>query len=79
MPKNDSNWGMMIGIGSQVLAGVGLGLVVGMWLDKKYGWTPWGVLVCTLVGLAAGMYSMIREGIRINRDPPGPKRPGSDQ
>ncbi len=75
MPKGDSNWGLLIGLGSQVLVGTLLGFFVGRWVDKKFGSEPWGMLICTLVGVAAGMYSMIREGMRINRDPPGPKRP----
>ena len=37
-------------------------------LDRKFHLEPWGVLVCTALGLAAGMYSLIREGIRVNRD-----------
>lgn len=79
MKKNgDSvNWGALAGIGSQMLVGVVAGWWVGQWLDKKYGWSPWGVLVGTLVGVAAGMYSLIREGMRANRDTPGRKPPGT--
>jgi F0F1-type ATP synthase assembly protein I len=79
LPKDDSNWGLLIGVGSQVLVGVVMGLLAGQWLDKKFGWAPWGLIVCTLLGVTAGMYSMIREGMRVNRDPPKSKPPGSGQ
>jgi ATP synthase protein I len=77
LPKDDSNWGALTGIGFEMLAGVGLGLVIGLWLDKKFGWSPWGTVGCSLLGLAAGMYLLIRDGMRMNRDPRGPKDPGS--
>jgi F0F1-type ATP synthase assembly protein I len=80
MPKDDDpRWGALLTVGFETLAGVILGLVIGQWLDKKYAWAPWGTLICTLLGAIAGMYLMIREGIRANRDPQGPKKPPSDQ
>lgn len=64
----DPGWGRHLGVGLQMLVGVGLGFVVGTWLDKRYGWAPWGVMVCTMLGLASGMYLLIKDAIRINRD-----------
>jgi F0F1-type ATP synthase assembly protein I len=29
---------------------------------------PWGVFVCVMLGLAAGMYLLIKDAIRINKD-----------
>ena len=69
MPKgDDSNWGKLAGIGLEVAVGVGLGYIVGHWLDKRYGWESRGVVIGTLVGLAGGLYLMIKEAIRANRD-----------
>ncbi|MDB5173021.1 MAG: hypothetical protein JWO87_655 [Phycisphaerales bacterium] len=73
--KDDSNWGKHLGIGFQVLVGVLLGMVVGKWLDRRFGWAPWGMVIGMSLGLASGMYMLIREGLRANRDE-GPKRPG---
>ena len=67
-PDMDPGWGKHLGVGLQMLVGVALGYFVGDWLDKKYGWTPWGVLVCAALGLASGMYLLIKEAIRINKD-----------
>jgi F0F1-type ATP synthase assembly protein I len=64
----DPNWGRYVGVGLQMLVGVGLGLLVGRWLDRKFGWEPWGVFAGTMLGLAAGMYLLIKDAIRMNKD-----------
>jgi F0F1-type ATP synthase assembly protein I len=80
LPKdNGSQWGVLMTVGFETLAGVLLGLFIGQWLDRKYGWSPWGTMGCTLLGAAAGMYLMIREGLRANRDPRPPKKPGEKE
>jgi F0F1-type ATP synthase assembly protein I len=69
MPKRDEpSMGHFLGLGLQVAIGVGLGLWAGSWLDRRFGWTPWGTLVCVMLGMAGGMYLMIKEAIRANRD-----------
>jgi F0F1-type ATP synthase assembly protein I len=65
---DDANWGQYIGYGFQICAGVLLGLLVGNWLDKRYHWAPWGLLVGVTLGLTSGMYLLIRDAIRINKD-----------
>ena len=65
---DDANLGQFLGYGFQICAGVILGLVVGKWLDNRYHWSPWGVLVGVLIGLASGMYLLIRDGMKINKD-----------
>ena len=67
-PDLDPGWGRHLGVGLQMLVGVVLGFVVGNWLDNKYGWSPWGVMACTMLGLASGMYLLIKDAIRINKD-----------
>jgi F0F1-type ATP synthase assembly protein I len=80
MPGDDSNsngnWGKFVGLGLEMAVGVGLGYLVGTWLDKKYGWAPRGVLIGTLVGVAGGMYLLIKTALQMNADPPktGPKQ-----
>jgi ATP synthase protein I len=65
---SEANWGAHLGAGLQMLVGVAIGFAVGNWLDNKYGWSPWGVLAGTMLGLASGMYLLIKDAIRINKD-----------
>jgi F0F1-type ATP synthase assembly protein I len=68
-PQNEEpGWGKYLGLGLETAVGVGLGYLVGYWLDRKFGWAPWGVLVGTMAGVAGGMYLLIKEAIRMNRD-----------
>jgi hypothetical protein len=64
----DPSWGRFAGIGLQVAAGAGLGALVGMWLDRKYGWAPWGVTVGVMIGVVAGLYLLIKDAIKMNKD-----------
>jgi F0F1-type ATP synthase assembly protein I len=66
--QNEPNWGKVASLGLEVAAGVGLGLVVGNWMDHRWNWKPWGMLVGAMVGMAAGMYLLIRDVMRMNKD-----------
>jgi F0F1-type ATP synthase assembly protein I len=69
MPEqNDSNWGKFLGIGMEIGVGAVLGYFVGSWLDTKFGWNGYGTLGGTMLGVMAGMYLLIKEAIRINKD-----------
>ena len=76
MPKDDSNWGALLGVGFEMAVGILAGVFVGLWIDRKFGWSPWGMVVCTLLGTAGGMYLLIRQGMRSMKDPLGPKQSG---
>jgi len=52
----------------EVAVGSVLGYLVGNWIDKKFDVAPWGLYVGVMVGCAAGMYSLIKTAIRINKD-----------
>lgn len=68
MPENNEpNLGRYLGMGLEVAVGVGLGSLVGWWLDKRYQWS-WGMVIGAMIGLAGGMYLLIREAIRMNKD-----------
>ena len=64
----DVNWGRYLGIGLEMAIGVALGYFVGNWLDKRYAWNGYGVLVGVMIGLAGGMYLLIKDAIAANRD-----------
>ncbi len=55
-------------VGLQVAVGVGVGYGVGYWLGHKYGWGNKGEIIGSMIGLAGGLYLLIKEAIRINKD-----------
>ena len=49
---------------------------VGWWLDRKYGWAPWGVLTGALLGIVGGLTNFLREARAVMRSDPDSSRPG---
>jgi len=69
MPEKDQpNWGHFLGLGLQVAIGVALGLWIGGWLDRKFNWSPWGTLLGIMLGAAGGLYLLVKEAIKANKD-----------
>lgn len=60
------SWGKYAGIGMEVAAGVGVGLVVGYWLKGRYGWNS-APLISMSVGLVAGMYLLIKQALEMSK------------
>jgi F0F1-type ATP synthase assembly protein I len=63
------------------LAAVGFEMVVpiavGYWLDRTYGWSPWGAAVGAVLGLVGGLYHLITMANRLNQK--GPPRQTQDK
>ena len=66
--KIDPEMGKFLGYGSQLAAGAVLGYLVGRWIDEKFNCKPYGMLISVTLGLTSGMYLLIRDGIRANKD-----------
>ena len=66
--EKQTNWGRGLASGFETAVGVAVGYFTGAWLDKKFGWTPWGTLVGAMLGLAAGAYLLIKEANRMDRE-----------
>ena len=67
MADPNANWGKYLGVGLEMLVGALLGYFVGHWLDKRYGW-QWAAVVGAMLGVFAGLYMLIRDAIRMNKD-----------
>jgi F0F1-type ATP synthase assembly protein I len=65
--EKNSNWGQGLAMGFETAVGVALGYFAGRWLDKKFGWEPWGSLVGAMLGLVAGAYLLIKEVNRMDK------------
>ena len=70
MPEPDQSSGgdyRGLSYGLQILVGVGLGYFIGRWLDQRYGWSN-ATVIGSLIGLAGGLYLLIKDAIRLNKD-----------
>ena len=65
---SDSQWGKVAGLGLEMAAGVGLGYVIGHWLDGRYNWNSRATIIGTCLGIAGGMYLAIKQAIQANKD-----------
>ena len=62
------------GLGLQFAATVGVFALIGGWLDRRFGASPWLLIVGVFTGFALGLYSMTRK-----LPSSGPRRgPGDD-
>ena len=50
----------LAGLGIELAAAV-IGLtLLGLWIDRRLGTAPWGVVLCASIGFVGGMYNFIR-------------------
>lgn len=61
-------WTRFAGIGIE-FAGVVVGFtLIGLWIDRHYNKSPWGVITGVSLGLIGGMYNLIRESLKASKD-----------
>jgi F0F1-type ATP synthase assembly protein I len=53
-------------VGLEMVVPIGVGLA----LDYYLGWSPWGVVVGTVVGFTGGLYHLIQQANKLNQQPP---------
>jgi len=63
-------------IGTEFIAAILVGAVIGYLIDLGLGTSPWGLLVMLLMGFAAGILNVTRVVAQMNAASPAP--PGSD-
>ncbi len=58
----------MSGIGFEFAAAVvGLSLL-GLWIDRHYGSSPWGLFIGLTLGLVGGTYNLIRDSLLATKE-----------
>lgn len=58
--STSSGMAMALRLGSEFVAGVLVGALIGWGIDTVFDVAPWGMLVFTLVGFGAGVMNMLR-------------------
>ncbi|MET3926437.1 AtpZ/AtpI family protein [Devosia sp. 2618] len=71
-----SGLGRGMRIGTEFIAAILVGAVIGYLIDLGLGTSPWGLLIMLLVGFAAGILNVTRVVAQMNAASPPP--PGSD-
>ena len=58
--KKGSFMGSAFKLGTELVAAVGVGTIIGFILDNWFGTTPWLIIIFFFLGAAAGMLNVIR-------------------
>ena len=72
-------------LGLTMVLSILIGLVAGQWLDAKLGTSPWALIVLLLIGIAAGIFGVVRlvsRSIEVaSAEPrkPAPRLPNDDE
>ena len=53
-----------LGLGIQLAVTVAAMAFLGIWLDKKFGSSPWLTIICSFFGVFAGLYNFIKTVIK---------------
>ena len=66
--KKGSFMGSAFKLGTELVASVGVGTIIGFILDSWFGTKPWLIIIFFFLGAAAGMLNVIRTANRMQRE-----------
>ena len=66
--KKGSFMGNAFKLGTELVAAVGVGTIIGFILDSWFGTKPWLIIIFFFLGAAAGMLNVIRTANRMQRE-----------
>jgi len=58
--SNSSAIGQAFRLSAEFVAGVAAGVILGLLVDHLFGTSPWGLIVCLILGFCAGMLNLMR-------------------
>ena len=64
---------LLTDLGAGLIAGILLGWAIDRWLETK----PWGIIIGSLLGLAAGVRNVLRTAESVSRKPPSNPPPNT--
>jgi ATP synthase protein I len=66
--KRGSFMGFAFKIGTELVAAVGVGTIIGFILDSWFGTKPWLIIIFFFLGSAAGMLNVIRVAKKMQKE-----------
>jgi len=66
--KRGSFMGDAFKLGTELVASVGVGTIIGFILDSWFGTKPWLIIIFFFLGAAAGMLNVIRTANRMQKE-----------
>tara|TARA_B100000575_G_scaffold195033_1_gene157635 strand:- start:2030 stop:2314 length:285 start_codon:yes stop_codon:yes gene_type:complete len=66
--KKGSFMGSAFKLGTELVAAVGVGTIIGFILDSWFGTKPWLIIIFFFLGAAAGMLNVIRVANKMQKD-----------
>ena len=66
--KRGSFMGDAFKLGTELVASVGVGTIIGFILDSWFGTKPWLIIIFFFLGAAAGMLNVIRAANRMQKE-----------
>ena len=66
--KRGSFMGTAFKLGTELVAAVGVGTIIGFILDSWFGTKPWLIIIFFFLGAAAGMLNVIRTANRMQKE-----------
>ena len=66
--KRGSFMGFAFKIGTELVAAVGVGTIIGFILDSWFGTKPWLIIIFFFLGAAAGILNVIRAANRMQKE-----------
>ena len=66
--KKGSFMGSAFKLGTELVASVGVGTIIGFILDNWFGTKPWFIIIFFIIGAIAGMLNVIRVAKRMQKE-----------
>ena len=66
--KRGSFMGNAFKLGTELVAAVGVGTIIGFILDNWFGTKPWLIIIFFFLGAAAGMLNVVRTANRMQKE-----------
>ena len=66
--KRFPDWVRHSGVGLELAGAVAGFSLIGYWIDRHYGTSPWGLVVGLALGVVGGLYNFVREALQATRE-----------